>query len=281
MSAIEVIRRLNIPELFNLADFSLDDADANGEGVYVSDSANGCVYKIENSAAVSERFSVGYPASDENPGGSINLAVASDSILYVADTDRELVTRYSHKGEFVSEFTVPGVLSLCHGPDGLIYALSNDEGIERISSYDQLGPVDTFAAPARYRAHLDATLVNLDSDPDGNLYVSYGMPPYRIWKVRAGGGEMETWGRALDYPEDAILIADIALDASSGVLWVLLACKEHGLQMLDAFNLDGEFLGTLSIPYSSNLYGVLCASEAGIYLLDTGSGDLVQASASL
>lgn len=273
MGSVEIMWKLNIPELYGLPDFSLDDADADSSGnVYVSDSVNGCVFKLAGEGGETDRFDIGVPSPDENVSSGLNLAVSSDSMIYVADAARELVTKHNDQGATVGEFAVPGVLSLCHGPDGLVYALANDEGIERINSYDQLGMIDAIPAPARYRAHLDSVLVNLDSDSDGNVYVSYGMPPYRIWKVKADGSAMDAWGRELDFPEDAVLISDIAVDSESGVLWALLAYKEHGLQSLDAFSLDGEFLGTHAIPHSSNLYGVICTSESGLYLLDTGTG---------
>ena len=283
MSAVEVVWRLNIPELLGLAYVGLDDAGVDADGnVYVSDGTNGRVYKFQPDGVCVDAFSV---VASDCTGESVcglNLAVAPDSTFYLADAANDAVIRYDEYGGFAGEFAAPGALSLCRGSQGLIYVFTNAEGIERINSYDSLGAlVDTIPAPARHRAHLDPGLVNLDSDFEGNVYVSYGMPPYRIWKVKADGSGIDTWGRAMDYPEDAILIADIAFDQASGVLWTLLACKQFGRQMLDSFGPDGEFLGTVEIPQSEHLYSVICAAgESDLYLLDTGtspgSGDLMR-----
>jgi len=272
LGAVEILWRMSIPELFGLADAGLDDADVDRDcNLYVSDGMNGRVYKLQPDGEF-DTFSVIRMRASEAGEGSLNLAVASDSSFCVADADGGSVIRYNERGEHLGEFPAPGILSLCQGHEGLLYVLSSVEGAEQINIYDQLGiPIETLPAPVRHRARLDPGLVNLDCDRDGNVYVSYGMPPYRIWKV--SGSEIETWSRGMDHPEDAVLIADIAVDSDAGVLWSLLARKESGRQMLDAFSLDGEFLGTTLIPHSRSLYGVICATGGSeLYLLDTSSG---------
>lgn len=264
---------MNIPDMLELPDFSLDDVEADARGnLYVSNSAQRNIIKLDCSSGAPKQIISGTSGPAVTADMSLKLAATPDSILYVADTAQGLIARYDENGEFLGEFPSAGVLGLCHGADDVIYALSNDEDIERINSYDQLGQIDTLPAPARYRAHLDPVLVSLDSDADGNIYVSYGMPPYRLWKVKADGSEMEAWTRQIDYPEDVILISDLAFDRNSGILWVLLAHKEFGLQMLDAFTPDGEFLGSTGIPHSSNLYGAMCTCDSALYLLNTGTG---------
>lgn len=287
MSDVRIISRLNVPELLGLADAGLDDADVDAAGnVYVSDGVNGRVYKLSPSGSV-DAYSVIRPVAGEEEESSLNLAVAPDATFCLADIRNELVARYDESGKFAGEFPAPGVLSLCRGPEGLIYVLSSVEGVEQINVYDQLGGlIDTLPAPVRHRARLESGLVNLDCDPEGNIYVSYGMPPYRIWKVASDGSDIDVWSRALDFPEDAVLIADIALDPASGILWALLACKRFGQQLLDAFSPDGEFLGTLAIPHSQSLYGVICSPGGSeLCLLDTGAGpgagDLMRISVSL
>jgi sugar lactone lactonase YvrE len=289
VSTVEVTWHLNLPELLGLPDAGLDDADVDERGnVFVSDGLNGRVYKLRPGGGSLDAFDVirPHPVGEEEEC-SLNLAVSPDSTFCLADSGGEVIARYDGAGNSVGEFAAPGALSLCRGPDGLIYVLSSVEGIEKIDVYDELGSlVDTLPAPARHRAHLDPSMANLDSDPDGNVYVSYGMPPYRIWRVSADGSGTDRWSRPIDFPEDAVLIADIALDPTSRVLWALLACKQAGRQVLDAFGPDGEYLGSAEIPHSESLYGVICAAGgSGLCLLDTGSsrgaGDLMGISVSV
>jgi len=285
LSAVEVTWRLNVPELLGITDAGLDDADVDARGdVYVSDGLNGRVYKFRPGEGLVDVFSVirSLPVGEEEES-SLNLAVAPDSAFCLADARREAVIRYDENGACMGEFAAPGVLSLCCGPDGILYALSNAEGIERINCYDRIGNLaNTLPAPARHRARLDPGLVNMESDSEGNIYLSYGMPPYRVWKVKADGSGLDAWGRQIEHPEDAILIADIALDQSANVLWALLASRRFGRQMLDAFSPEGEFLGTVEIPHSESLYGVICApGGSDLCLLDTANGDLVRIAVSL
>ena len=89
--------------------------------------------------------------------------------------------------------------------------------------------------------------------------------------------ELETWQRELDHPEDVVLIADLAYEPITSVLWVLLASRESGRQTLDAFSSAGEFLGSAALPHSDNLYTSICAAgEGGLYLLDGAAGGLIR-----
>ena len=288
MSTAEIKWLVNIPELLGLGDAGLDDVDTDAQGnVYVSDGFNGRVYKFQPDSVPLDSFFVIKPAPIDKDESSLNIAVAADSTFYLADAGNERMVRYDEAGMVTGEFAAPGVLSLCLGVGDEINVLSNSEGIERINSYDQLGsPLGMLPAPARHRAYIDSGLANLDSDSEGNIYISYGIPPYRIWKVKSDGSEMYTWSREMDFPEDAILIADIAVDRAAGVLWALLACRQYGRQMLDAFNLQGDFLGTVEIPHSEALYSVICSAwESELYLLDAfagpGTGNLIRIAVSL
>ncbi len=272
---------MNLPMLLGLADAGLDDADTDAAGnVYVCDSINARVYRFQPSGILTDAFDI-QPGVGNGESSGLSLAVAPDSTFYIGDPTGGLVSRYSETGDPVGEFSVSSLLSICSGPDGLLYALSSDEDIERINVYNAFGFfINEMAAPARYHAHLDPAFVNIDSDSQGNVYVSYGMAPYRLWKVKDGGSVLETWGREIDYPEDAVLISDMAVDKATGEVHVLLACKKSGLQQIDTFSPDGEFIGTAGIPHSDNLFGVICSGpESRIYLLDTGigpgSGDLL------
>lgn len=279
---METVSRLNLPELFGLGDAGLDDAGTDADGnLYVSDGVNGRVYKLSADGSF-DSFSLNQTSEQ-----SLNLAVAEDSTFSLADTRDERVTRYSASGEYLGEFPAAGAICLCPGPDGSTYVLSDAGGIERIDVYDSFGfPVEALPAPARQPARLDPGIVNLDSDLEGNVYVSYGMPPYRIWKVKSDGSDVEVWNRDWDFPEDALLIADIALDRNSGILWALLATKQTGQQIMEAFSNTGEFLGTALVPHSQTLFGVICAmGDSEICLVDTGtgpgSGDVLRLSISL
>lgn len=276
MLEAEIVSQVNIAELLGLADIGLDDADADAQSnVFISDGVNGRVYKIHPDGVLSDSFEVMRPNdAGEGVETSLNLAAAPDSTFCVADVGNASVVRYGADGRVMGEFPAPGVISLCHGPEGLFSVLSSCEGKECIHLYDYLGSrVESLPAPARSRARLDAAIVNLDCDHEGNVFVSYGMPPYRVWRVSADGSEMTALGRDIDYPEDALLVADIAVDPVSGGLWVLLALKQAGRQILDFFSGDGDFVGSAELPHSNSLYGVLCASAGSqLNLLDTGSG---------
>lgn len=264
MNAMQTVLRLNIPELFGTPDAALDDAGVDGAGnLFISDGCDGRVYKLspDNEFDILPVIrSVG-----------LNIAVAPDSSFCLSDAAREIVARYGPCGEYLGELPVTGVLTICPGP-ACLYALCSVGDIEQIGVFDELGfMLHALPAPPRQTARLDPAIVSMDSDPAGNAYVSYGTPPYQIWKVTSDG--LETWRRDMDYPDDAILIADIAVDAASETLWALLACRKSGRQVLDAFNLDGELLETYMIPHSEALYGVICpAGDSEFYLLDTGAG---------
>lgn len=274
----------NVPELLGLADFGFDDADTDRSGnIYISDSVNSRVYRFRCDGSLDDAF----PVANSPEESSLNLAVSQDGDFYLAHTSSETVRRYDAQGRLLGEFSVPGVLALCKGAEGLIYVLSNEDGTEQISVCDPLGwIIEKLPAPPRYRAILDPTLANLDADAHGNIYVTYGMPPYQIWKVHPGGSSADAWSRPLDHPEDAVLISDIAFDPAANVVWILLARREAGRQQLDAFGIDGEFVGSSPIPHSDSLYGIVCSSGDGyLYLLETsnspGAGVLARVSADL
>ena len=280
MSRLEVVRLLNIPDLLGRPDAGLDDIDADSLGnIYISDGLNRRVYKVLSDGESFDSFDLSQAIPLGNGDSILNLSILPDSTFCVADPMMEMIIRYDEQGFYTGEFTAPGVLSLCQGPEGSLYVLSDDEDIERIFRYDDFGfQIDTLAAPARHRGKLDSSLAKIASDSEGNVFVSYGMPPYRIWKVRADGSEIDAWGMESDHPEDAVLIADIAFDSGSGILWALLACKRFGQQLLDAFSPNGEHLGSVEIPHSKNLYGAICIPGGShICLLDTGAGDLLWA----
>lgn len=280
MSIIQIIRLLNVPELLGFADTGLDDMDMDANGnAYISDGLNRRIYKVLTEEASSDPIDISSAISLCQEGECcLNLSVASDSAFYVVDPVREVVVRYDGSGNSMGEFYTPGVLSLCCGPENLIYVLLDDEGTERINSYDDFGfQIGSLAAPPRPRKGIDCSLTKIAADPEGNVYVTYGMPPYSIWKVNADGSGIDTWSKEFDHPEDAVLIADIAFDASAGILWALLAYKHFGQQILDAFTPEGEHLGSVEIPHTVNLYSEICSTgNSHLYLLDTGSGDLVQ-----
>jgi hypothetical protein len=276
---MEVAWLRNIPELLGLSDFALDDADIDGYGnIYISDCVNGQVYRFKPDGSLDDVFAIEVSPNEL----SLNLAVTLEGDFYLAYALSERVVRYDSKGNFLGEFAVPGILTLCRAPEGLIYVLASEDEREEIRVCDPLGwVIETLPAPPRHRSFLDPGLTNLDADAEGNIYVSYGMPPYCVWKVRPDGFLAGTWSRPIDHPEDAVLISDIAFDPLARVVRVLLARRESGLQELDAFNLEGEFLGVSRIPHSDSLYGVICASPDGtLYLLETanspGSGILAQ-----
>ena len=286
MGAVETLWKLNIAELFGLGEAGIDDADTDADcSLYASDGVNGTVYKIASDRTF-DAFPVARTRSTDDGQPVLKIAVAADSSFCVADAGSGSIVRHNELGESVGELPAPGVISLCRGPEGLICALSSFEGSDQIVIYDQIGtPVMALSAPGRRRARLDPSIANLDCDRAGNVYVSYGMPPYRIWKVSPYGAEMQTWKRKLSYPEDAVLIADIAVDSEAGVLWALLARRESGRQVLDAWSLDGDLLGGSLIPHSSSLFGVICAAGGSeLFLLDTssgpGAGDVVRVSVS-
>ncbi|MHB0912382.1 MAG: NHL repeat-containing protein [Armatimonadota bacterium] len=273
MNPARVVWRLSIPEILDLASFGLDDADTDELGnIYIADGANGRVYKFAPNSVLLNIFDM--PRSGNCCS---NLAVLPDSAFAVSDPDSGAVRLYDPWGAPSGEIWAPGVLNVCSG-DNRLYVFSRAEGMERIDCYDPAGDLlDVLQVPGGTQA--DAGLVNIDSDSEGNVYASCGMPPYRVWRVRADSPKTVILEREVDHPEDAILIADIAVD-DSGTLWALLAYKEHGLQVLDRFAPDGAYLGSAGAARTENMYGAICsAGEGDLYLLDTEEGELVRVSA--
>ena len=109
--------------------------------------------------------------------------------------------------------------------------------------------------------HFDPTLFSLDADAYGNAYMSQGMPPYQIWRIRADGSGVDTFSRHIEFPEDAILIADIGVDRASGNVYSLLSCKAAGLQLVDRFRPQmANSWGFWAFRTSEALYSVLSIS---------------------
>ena len=303
MSEMQTVWRLNIPESLGLFEAGLDDLGVDAEGnVYVGDGVNGAVYRFRPTGEMDKTFDVIRPVALNGQESGLNLAVVADSSLCVADPGNNRIVRYDSLGQAVGEFTAPGLLALCCAPGGHIYALASDDDGERIDCYDVIGSrIEALCAPRRHRRHLDPDLVKIDADAHGRAYVSYGMPPYRVWRVSRTqvvesdpslslgrefnslpsndecSAELETWRRELDHPEDVVLIADLGYEPVNSVLWVLLASRESGRQTLDAFSSAGEFLGSVALPHSDNLYSSVCSTgDEGLYLLDGAAGDLIR-----
>lgn len=273
MTPAKLVWRLRLPELLGLPSFGLDDVAVDNSGnVYVADSMNKSIYKLSSSSILLDSYPVSVASPDDT--SFLKLAVNPDLSFCVADITSGSVVKYAETGTLAGEYWTPGILALCHGPKGLTYVLSETDGMCRIDAYDSDGNiVDVLPAPQRERADVDPSLVSMAADADGNVYVSHGMPPYQIWKARADGRGLKVIGRDIEHSEDAVLISDIAIDSESGILWSLMACKEAGLQLLDSFDLDGEFISTSGVPHSDSLYSVLStAGDSEIYLLDSGTG---------
>jgi sugar lactone lactonase YvrE len=274
LSSAEIVWQINIPEALDLAFIEANDIaiDPNGN-IFVSDIANSGVYKFDSSPQPVGIFQVDFSDQDDMRMPP-SIAVAPDSTFSIADPKNEGVTMYNEDGKYAGEYGVPGVVCLCQGPNYSTLAMTSIDGCEHINIYDEFGSlVEIIPAPSRHRGMIDPAFVNMDCDSQGNMYVSYGMPPYRIWKIAPRGMNTHTWTREFDYPEDAVLISDIAVDPGTGVVWALLACRNYGRQMIDAFSPDGDFLGTVYIPQADKLFGLISAdSNSNLYLVDTGTG---------
>lgn len=296
MIEVSTIWRVNIPELLGLFDFGLDDLGVDGAGrAYVADGVNGSVYRFGLGGAVEQTFDAIRPTNLNGMDAALCLSVADDSSFCAADPGSERVVRYDALGQAVGEFAAPGILALCRAPDEAIYALVCSENGEHIDCYDSLGSrLESLCAPRRSRARLVPELVAIDADRVGRAYLSYGMPPYRIWRVSRSSGnadeaeascvpsDLDGWGRVLDHPEDALLISDLTFNRSGSILWVLLAMRDSGRQVLDAFSDSGDFLGSAALPHMDNLCsGVCAAADGSLYLLDSSDGDLVRIAVAL
>lgn len=280
MNPASVIWRLNLPEMLGLFGLGADDIDADRSGnVYVTDSANGRVYKISPDGEPLLTFSVIYPGEGAE---RLNITVVDDSTFYVTDPANELLLRYDQEGTLVGEIWAPGLLDVCAGSDGMVYVLSNAQGIERIDCYDSSGTlVDVLAIPANESLLPYAEISTMDADTDGCVYVSHGMPPYRIWRVRSDGQEPDAIGREIEVSPDAILVADISVDPETGQLWSLLSCRDTGVQIIDCF-VEGAHVSSVGASTNDNLYGAICmAGRGSLYLLDTVTGELAKVSVTI
>ena len=290
MNEAQVIWRVNIAEALDLFETGFDDLCADPEGrVYVGDGVNASVHRIAPQGEIERTFDVINPAPIQGQESGLSLLVTADSSFSVADPGNGRVVRYDPMGRETGEFAAPGLLAFCGGPDDTVYVLSSSGDEEKLDCYDAIGcPLDTLCAPKRHRSHLAPELVSVDVDTVGSAYVSYGMPPYRVWRIsrtaevaevgdRCAGTSLDTWQRDFDHPEDAVLISDICFDPASSILWVLLAFRQSGRQALDAFSPQGDFLGSVGLPRIENLFSGVCASgDGGLYALDGAAGDLVR-----
>ncbi|MHB1458533.1 MAG: NHL repeat-containing protein [Armatimonadota bacterium] len=260
--------KIDIPSLLGLPDASFDDAGIDSNGyIYACDGTNGKIYKVQPDGTGADVCLI--PNSSTS---SFKLAVMPDSTFYTADISSGMVMRYDENGSPAGSFGAPGILSLCAAPDGVLYTLSKNGCEEQLNAYDELGSLINSIPIYLENAHNDPILINLDADSNGSLYLNLGTPPYHIWKINPETVEIASISRPIEYPDDAILISDIAIDQSTNMLWVLLAYRELGRQMIDLYNPDGSLSDTLAIPRSDNLYGLVCAHNGSVYLLDTGSG---------
>lgn len=260
--------RVNIPSLLGLSDASFDDAGIDAGGyIYVCDGTNGKIYKVQPDGAGADVCLI--PGTHDL---GLKLAVMPDSTFFTADISTGMLMRYDETGSPTGSFGAPGILSLCAAPDGVLYTLTKNGCEEQLNAYDELGsPINSIPIFLE-NTHNDPTLINLDADSGGNLYLTLGTPPYRIWKINPGTAGIGVIGRQIEYPDNMALIADIAIDRSTGALWVLMAYRDLGRQMIDLYNPDGKLSDTLAIPRSDSLYGIVCAYKGSVYLLDTGSG---------
>lgn len=291
MSGAELIWRVNIAEAFGQFQVGLDDLGIDADGrIYVGDGVNSSVCRLRPEGETDAVFDVMKPAPFRGEEPGMNIAVGCDS-FYVADPGNERVFRYDSLGQNVGEFSASGVIAISRAPEDSVHVLASGADGERIDCYDTIGShAGSLCAPRRYRAHLDPELASIDVDTSGSVYVSYGMPPYRVWRIARPdsdpeitqddaqcGDITEPWGRALDHPEDAVLVSDLAFDPAEGVLRVLLACRESGRQVLDTFSTVGEYLGPIPLPHSDNLYTAICSAGDGYFLLlDGAAGELLR-----
>ena len=275
MSEIYELWKLNIPQLYGLPDFALDDAGVDGQGnVYVTDSINSRVYKFSPNSIPMGSFEIDCPTSSGEDASLISIAVDTYSNFYVTDTTNGYILKYDESGKLSNKYWAPNVITIGCNVHGMIYAFSKHGAIERIDCFDYSGNLtDVLPVPSRGNAHTDPSLLNIDVDLYGNVYLSDGMPPYRIWRIRADGSGTDIFRRHIDHPEDAILITDIGVDIANGNIYALLARKQAGRQILDCFSPRGEYLGIMEVPHSEMLYSIMCpGGDAGIYFLDNSTG---------
>lgn len=259
---------INIPSLLGLPDASFDDSGIDSSGyIYACDGTNGKIYKVQPDGMSADVCFV-----PNSRGSGLKLAVMPDSTFYAADISSEIVMRYDENGSSSGSFGAPGVLSLCAAPDGLLYTLTKNGCEEQLNAYDELGSMVNTIPIFLENAHNDPTLINMDTDGTGNLYITLGTPPYQIWKINPETAEITSISRSIEYPDNVALISDIAIDKSTDMLWALMAYRDFGRQMIDLYTPDNNLVETMPIPRSDNLYGIVCAWQGLVYLLDTGSG---------
>ena len=260
--------KVNIPSLLGLSDASIDDAGIDSNGfIYACDGTNGKIYKVQADGKDADVCFV--PNTRDS---SLKLAVMPDSTFYAADISTGMVMRYDENGSPAGSFGAPGVLSLCSAPDGVLYTLTRNGCDEQLNAYDELGSMINSIPIFLENTHNDPTLINLDADSDGSLYLTLGIPPYHIWRINPETAEIGCISRSIEYPDNMALISDIAIDQSTNMLWVLMAYRESGRQMMDLYRPDGCLSDTIAVPRSDNLYGIICAFNSSVYLLDTGAG---------
>lgn len=265
---LAAIWETNIPSLLGLPDASFDDAGVDSQGfIYACDGTNGKIYKVQPDGTGADVCLM-----PNTHGSGLKLAVMPDSSFYAADISSGEVMRYDENGSLTGSFGTSGVLSLCAAPDGILYTLTKIGCEEQLNAYDELGSIINTIPIFLENTHNDPTLMNMDTDDNGRLYLTLGTPPYCIWKIDPETAEIESISRLIEYTDNVALISDIAIDQSTNMLWVLMAYREFGRQMIDLYKPDGSLSDTLAIPRTDNLYGIVCAYKGLVYLLDTDSG---------
>lgn len=270
MTTANITWQINLLELLSLADICFDDIDSDSAGsLLISDGMSGRVYKIGPKGTSADVFSLTNGCTLRRDI-LLNIAASPKSNFYISDPKSETIYRYDDAGRFMGEFSAPGVVGICTGNDDTVNILSSVSGMERILCYDDLGSLLSVIPAPNCIYPLDSSLVSIDADDSGNIFLAYGMPPYQIWKIESDGGDTSEIKREIACSEDAILITDI--DVSPERIWVLLAMREHGKQLLDSFDLNGKHIETIEIPHSDGMFDFVCSTNdsSGIHLLNTG-----------
>ncbi|MBF0102918.1 MAG: DUF4214 domain-containing protein [Desulfobacterales bacterium] len=193
-----------------------------------------------------------------------DVAVDASGNIYVADSENNRVQKFDSTGKFISQWkTNYSALSIAIDSSGNIYVGGIGEYfIQKYDSNQQL--LAKWGSNSEYQ-----TAYGISFDSSGNVYVADSNPNHIIKKFNSNGELITKWGSQGSDDGQFNFPNDIAVDLSSGSVYVA-----DGYNMrVQKFDSNGNFLTKWQSANSPN--GISVDASGYIYLM-IGSGKIVK-----
>jgi predicted membrane-bound mannosyltransferase/DNA-binding beta-propeller fold protein YncE len=162
--------------------------------------------------------------------GPRDIAIDDQDRIYITDTGNKRVVVFDQNGNYLTEFGTAGLLSgqfdepvgVAVGPEGLVYVA--DTWNQRVQVFE-LDPLSNNFIPLREWEIVGWYGQSLDNKPyirvDQNGHVFVSDPEgYRILEFTSQGEFIRYWGDYGNGPSSFILPTGLAVDPTTGSLWV-------------------------------------------------------------